>query len=52
MAFADSSSALGWLNKASLDPVDAELYDAVSRWIGWTPISNEIYLYSQQIKGK
>ena len=51
LAFTDSSSALGWMHKASFDPVNAESHYAVARWIGWTLVSNETSLYSQHIKG-
>ena len=50
LAFTDISSALGWMHKASLDPVDAESHDAVACWLGWTLVSNETSLYSQHIK--
>ena len=30
MAFTDSSSALGWMQKASFDPVNTESHDAVA----------------------
>ena len=45
LAFTDSSSALGWMHKASFDPLNAESHNAVARWIGWTLISNETSLY-------
>ena len=51
LAFADNSSALGWMHKAYFDPVNAESYDAVARWLGWTLVNNETSLYSQHIKG-
>ena len=51
LAFTDSSSALGWMHKASFDPVNAESCDLVAHWIGWTLVSNETALYSQHIKG-
>ena len=51
LAFTDISSALGWMHKASFDPLDSESQNSVSRWIGWTLVSNETYLYSQHIKG-
>ena len=50
LAFTDSSSALGWMHKASFDPVNAESHDAVAQWLGWTLVSNETSLYSQYIK--
>ena len=51
LAFTYSSSALGWTQKASFDPVNAESHDAVARWLGWTLVSHETSLYSQHIKG-
>ena len=40
LAFTDSSSALGWMQKAFFDPVNKESKDTVSRWLGWTFFSN------------
>ena len=37
--------------KAFLDPVKSESHDAVSRWLGWTLVSNDTSLYSQHTKG-
>ena len=51
MAFTDSSSALGWMQKAYFDPVNKESHDAVARWLGRTLVSNKTYIYSQHIKG-
>ena len=51
LAFTDSSSALGWMHKASFDPLNAKSHDAVAQWLGWTLISHETCLYSQHIKG-
>ena len=51
LSFTDSSSALGWIDKASFDWVNAESHDEVARWLGWTLVSNETYLYSKHIKG-
>ena len=51
LAFSDSSSALGWMHKASFDPVNAESHNAVAFWIGWTLVSHDTSLYSQHIKG-
>ena len=51
LAFTDISSALGWMHKASFDPMNAESHDVVSRWIGWALVSHETSLYSQHIKG-
>ena len=50
LVFTDSSSALGWIYKASFDTDNAESHYAVSRWIVRTLVSNEKYLYSQQSK--
>ena len=50
LSFTDSSSALGWMHKASFDPVNAESHDAVTRWLGWMLVNNETSLYSQHIK--
>ena len=49
LAFTYSSSALGCMYKASLDPVNVESHDVVARWMGWTLVSNETSLYSQHI---
>ena len=49
LAFIDSSSALGWMHKASFDPVNAESHDVVARWIGWKLNSNETSLESKKI---
>ena len=51
LEFTDSSSALGWMHKASFDPVNTEYHDALARWLGWTLVSNETSLYSQNTKG-
>ena len=51
LVLTDSSSALGWMHKASLDPVNAESHDAVARWFRWTLVSNETSQYSQHTKG-
>ena len=51
LTFTDSSSALGWMHKASFDPVNAESHDAVARCLIWKLISHEKSLYSQHIKG-
>ena len=50
--FTDSSNALGWLNKASFDPVNEETHYMVSQCLGWNLIRNKTYIYSQHIKGK
>ena len=49
LAFTDSSIALGWMHKASLDQVNSESYDAVARRIGLALVINETSLYSQHI---
>ena len=41
LAFTDSSSALGWMHKSSFDPLNAESYNVVARWLGWTLVNNE-----------
>ena len=51
LEFTDISSALGWMHKASFDPVNAESHDVVARFLGWTLVSNETSLYSQHITG-
>ena len=51
LEFTDSSSALGWMHKASFDPVNAEYHNVVALWIGWTLVNHEKSLYSQHIKG-
>ena len=51
LSFADSSSPLGWIHKASFDPVNAESHDAVAHWLGRTLVSNKTSPYSQHIKG-
>ena len=50
LAFTESYNALGWMNKAYFDPVNVEYHNAVTRWLGWTLVSNETSLYSQHIK--
>ena len=47
LAFADSSSDLGWIQKSSFGTVTEELNDTVSWWPGWTLVSNEIFQHSQ-----
>ena len=47
----DSSSALGWMHKASLYPVNEESHNTVSRWLERTLVSKYTSLYLQQIKG-
>ena len=50
LAFTYRSSALGWMHKASFDPVSAESRDAMARWLGCNLIVNKKSLYSQHIK--
>ena len=49
LPFTDSSSALGWVHRASSYPENSESHDAISSWISWTLLSNETSLYSQHI---
>ena len=49
--FTDISSALGWMHKAYFYPVNERGHDTVARWLGWTLISNEAYLYFHHAKG-
>ena len=51
ISFIDSSSDLGWIHKASFDPVDEKPQDMMSRFLLWTTVRNEVYLNSQHIKG-
>ena len=51
LSFTDSSSTLGWVHKASFQPVNVESHNDVSCWLGWTLVSNETSLYSQHVKG-
>ena len=44
LALTDSSSALGWMDKASFDPVNAESHNAVAPWLGRTLVSNKTSL--------
>jgi hypothetical protein len=50
LALTDSSSAMGWLYKASFKEKMGE-HDAVARWLAGTMIENEAALYSQHIRG-
>ena len=52
MAYTDNSSALGWLHKASFDPVKKEAHNHVAREMAKFLMDNELSLYSQHIKGK
>ena len=49
--FTDISSSLGWINKASFDPVKVGGHYTVAQWMVWKLDSNEGYIYSQNIKG-
>ena len=40
----------GWVYKAPFEPVKEDLHDAISRWLGFTLINNEVSLYHQIIK--
>ena len=51
LPFIDSSSALGWMHKASFDPVNKEGHYMGSRWLGRNLFSNEVSLYCQHSKG-
>ena len=51
LAFMNSSSALGWMHKAYFDPLNEVGHYMNERWLGWTLVSNEVYLYCQHIKG-
>ena len=50
LAFTDSSSALGWLYKASFT-YNQPAHDEVARWLAKTLIDNDSALYSQHIRG-
>ena len=50
LALTDSSSALGWLYKASF-PAQKEIHDKVARWLAIDMINNNTALYSQHIRG-
>ena len=50
LSFTDSYIALDWMHKSPFDRVNARTHDAVSRWVGWTLVSNKTSLYSQHIK--
>ena len=50
LAFTDSSSALGWMYKASF-PIEQHTHDKVARWLALKSIDNNATLYSQHIKG-
>ena len=50
LAYTDSSSALGWLYKASFPP-EMKGHDQVARWLAMELINADSALYSQHIKG-
>jgi len=50
LAFTDSSSALGWLYKASFT-YNQPAHDEVARWLAKILIDNDSALYSQHIRG-
>jgi len=50
LSFTDSSSALGWLYKASFN-TSHPVHDAVARWLAKFMIENDAALYSQHIRG-
>jgi hypothetical protein len=50
LAFTDSSSALGWMHKASFND-DQETHDDVARFLADTCMNNDSSLYSQHIRG-
>ena len=52
LAFTDSSSALGWLHKASFNPKSMAQHDDVARWLASRIIASDSSLYSQHIKGE
>ena len=51
LAFTDSSITLGWMHKASFDPVNEVCHDTVARWLGLTLASQRALVYYQHIKG-
>ena len=50
LAFTDSSSAIGWLYKASFKNCQ-KAHDTVARWLAESLMHNESSLYAQHIKG-
>ena len=50
LEFTNSFKLLGWMHKASFDPVSIESHYTVALWIVWTIVSNEKSLYSQHIR--
>ena len=44
LAFTDISSYLGWIPKASFDPVNEGCYDMVAQCLGCTLVGNEVSL--------
>ena len=51
LAYTDSSSALGWLYKASYSS-SQPIHDKIARWLAKCLITNDSALYSQHIPGK
>ena len=51
LAYTDSSSALGWLYKASFSS-SQPMHDKVARWLALDLIKHKSALYSQHIRGK
>ena len=49
--FTDNSSALGWLYKASFNPVTHAAHDTVARHLATLLLKHDATLYSQHIKG-
>ena len=52
LAFADNSSALGWLYKASFHPATQSSHDKVARKFAHFMIKNKFSIYSEYIKGE
>ena len=50
LAFTDSSSVLGRINKSSFDPVREKPHNTVAWWMGYFLVRNYVSLYSQLIK--
>ena len=50
LAFADNSSALGWLYKSSFHPASKVNHDKVAREFAMFMMKNEFSLYSEHIK--
>ena len=50
LSFTDSSSALGWIYKASFN-TSHPVHDTVARWLAKIMIENDAALYLQHIRG-